>query len=104
MDFEYIEIDTEQVPYRFQIVLGIEWFEMHVRYNELHDYFTVDLFKNGETLVYGEKITYGVPLFSDIYNAKFPGPTIIPLDPSGNERRVTYNNLNKTVFLQVMNK
>lgn len=104
MDFEYIEIDTELVTYRFQITLGVERFEIRVRYNELHDYFTMDLYKDEEALAYGEKLVYGVPLFSEIYDERFPGTEIIPLDASGNENRITYDNLNKTVFLQVMNK
>ncbi|WP_396631577.1 phage baseplate plug protein, partial [Lysinibacillus sp. D4B2_S17] len=54
-------------------------------------------------LVYGEKITYGVPFFSEIYDSRFPAPTIVPLDPSGKETRVSWDNLSETVFLMVEN-
>lgn len=103
MDFEYIEVMKELIPYRFEIELGAELFEMEIRYNERHDFFTIDLMKNDEVLVYGEKVTYGVPLFDDVYDDRFPAPTIIPLDESGQESRVTYENLNNTVFLRLVN-
>lgn len=103
MNFEYIEIEKENIPYRFEIELGAETFEFEIRYNDEGDFFTVDLFKGGEPLVYGEKIVYGIPLFNDFYDQDFPAPTIIPLDESGNESRVTFENLNETVFLVVVN-
>ncbi|MGA4517197.1 phage baseplate plug family protein [Solibacillus silvestris] len=104
MDFEHIAIEKELVPYRFEIELGVEKFELRTRYNELHDYFTLDLLKDDEVLVYGEKLTYGVPLFSEVFDARFPVPTIIPMDEACRETRVSYENLSKTVFLMVVNK
>lgn len=104
MDFEYIAVEKDLVPYRFEIELGVEKYEMRIRYNELHDYFTIDLLKDDEVLVYGEKITYGVPLFSEIYDSRFPAPTIVPLDESGRETRVGWGNLSETVFLMVVNR
>lgn len=104
MEFEYIEVEKENLPYQCEMELGSELFELEFRYNELHDFFTIDLFKNEEVLVYGEKIVYGIPLFSDVYDQRFPAPTIIPSDPSGIESSVTFENLNKTVFLRVVNE
>lgn len=100
---EYIEIEKLLIPYRFEIELGAELFEMEIHYNQIGDYFTVDLYKDGEALVCGEKIVYGEPLFSEIYDHRFPAPTIIPIDESGKEIRVGWDNLNETVFLVVMN-
>lgn len=103
MNFEYIEIEKELIPYRFEIELGAELFETEINYNLQHDFFTLDLYKDDEVLVYGEKITYGVPLFSEVFDSRFPGPTIIPWDESGQEQRVTFENLNETVFLRLVN-
>lgn len=103
MNFEYIEIEKELIPYRFEIELGVELFEMEINYNLGHDFFTIDLYKDEEVLVLGEKITYGVPLFEEVFDSRFPGPTIIPIDESGIEQRVTYENLNDTVFLKLVN-
>jgi hypothetical protein len=100
---EYIEIEKSLIPYRFEIELGAELFEMEIHYNQIGDYFTVDLYRNGEALVYGEKIIYGEPLFSDVYDHRFPAPTIVPSDESNKETRVGWDNLNETVFLVVMN-
>lgn len=103
MNKEYIEIEKALIPYRLEIELGAELFEMEIRYNEIGDYFTVDLIKGNEVLVYGEKIVYGKPLFSEVYDSRYPAPTIIPIDESEQESRVGYDNLNETVFLAVMN-
>lgn len=103
LNFEYIEIEKALIPYRFEVELGAELFLIEIRYNELHDYFTLDLQKDGEVLVYGEKLVYAMPLFSEVFDSRYPAPAIIPLDESGKETRVTYENLNKTVFLKLVN-
>lgn len=101
---EYIPIEKELIPYNFEIELGEELYSLEIRYNDLHDFFTIDLIKDGETLVNGEKIVYGVPLFQDVFDTNFPGPQIIPWDESGIENRVTFQNLNETVFLYLDNE
>ncbi|TQR21794.1 phage baseplate plug family protein [Psychrobacillus vulpis] len=103
MNFEYIEIEKELIPYRFEIELGAELFEMEINYNLQHDFFTVDLYKDDKVLIYGERVTYGVPLFEEVFDSRFPGPTIKPIDESGQEQRVTFENLNETVFLRLVN-
>lgn len=99
---EYIPIFKSEVPYRFEIRLGQEFFEFEVRYNMRHDFFTVDLYKNGEALAYGQKLVYGQPLFEEIRDSRFPAPQLVPYDEAGLESRVTYANLGKTVFLGVV--
>lgn len=103
LNFEYIEIEKALIPYRFEMELGAELFMLEIRYNELRDYFTLDLQKDEEILVHGEKLVYATPLFSEVFDNRFPAPTIIPIDPSGKETRVTFENLNKTVFLKLVN-
>jgi len=98
----YIPIQKNQVPYRFEILLGAETFEIEVRYNADFDFFTIDLYKDGEVLVYGEKLVYGVPLFTDVFDQRFPVLQLVPKDDAGLEERVGYSNLGETVFLQVV--
>jgi len=98
----YIPIQKNQVPYRFEILLGAEPFEIEVRYNADFDFFTLDLYKDGEALVYGEKLVYGVPLFVDVFDQRFPVLQLVPRDDAGLEERVGYSNLGETVFLQVV--
>jgi hypothetical protein len=98
----YIPINKNQVPYRFEIALGVELFTIEVRYNADFDFFTLDCFKGSEVLVYGEKIVYGVPLFVDVLDQRFPVLQIVPIDNAGAEERVGYDNIGQTVFLQVV--
>lgn len=98
----YVPIQKNQTPYRFEITLGAELFTFEVRYNADFDFFTVDLSKDGEVLVYGEKLVYGVPLFVDVFDQRYPVLQLVPYDDAENETRVTYDNLDKTVFLQVV--
>lgn len=103
MEREYIEIEKELIPYQFEIELEEEIFTFDIRYNENHDFFTIDLYKGEELLCAGEKLVYGEPLFDRIHTPVFPAPTIVPLDPSNHENRITWDNLNETVFLIIDN-
>lgn len=99
---DYIEIEKEQMPYKFNVVLGSEEFNLEFKYNEMTDLFTCTLSKNDEVLVYDEPLIYGTKLFSDVYNADaFPCLDIVPYDESGQSNTVTYDNMGVTVFLTV---
>lgn len=98
---EYIEIDKESIPYSFEIELGEEVFEIEVNYNESGDFFTVDLFKNGYALVLGEKLILNTPLFNNKVSIELPKVTLIPIDRAGLSSRITWENMNETVFLYV---
>lgn len=104
MKKDRILITKELIPYSFNILLADELFIITVNYNEKHDFFTVMLEKDGETICNGEPIIYGVPLFQDIYQSgKYPAIDIIPIDESGNQNTITLKNFNETVFLTVDN-
>lgn len=96
-----LPIDKERIPYQFEIELdgGIFVFEVH--YNGEHDFFTVDVYKGNEIIVYGEKVVYGQPLFGAYTDTRLPSQPIVPLDLSGRENRVTYENLGESVFLYI---
>ena len=94
-----IDIFKNDIPYRFEIVLG-ELFEFEVNYNTQYDYFTLDLLKDGEVVIQGEKILYGKELFSNYPHIDAPRG-ITPKDLAGIENRVTFNNLGEMVFLVV---
>lgn len=97
-----IEINKELIPYSFDILLAAEWYTFEIHYNEIADQFTVTLSKDDEVLVFGEPIVYGVPLFTDLYQSGiYPPLEITPLDESGQETEVNWNNLNETVFLTI---
>ncbi|MBH5316701.1 hypothetical protein I6N90_02615 [Paenibacillus sp. GSMTC-2017] len=95
----YIAIEKNLVPYRFDMGIDNELFTFEIHYNSEFDFFTVDLERNGETLVVGEKMVYGVQLFGDVLDNRFPKTAIIPYDESGNAQEVTWNTLSDSVFL-----
>lgn len=97
-----IEIEKELLPYSFEIDLKAAAFEMEFMYNSQCGIFTVTLSKEGEILVSGEPVIYGVPLFQDVYiPGVFPILKIVPIDESGIENKITYDNFNVTVFLTI---
>lgn len=110
---EYINIDKSQVPYAFDIVLLGVTYTFDVKYNNVSDFFTIDLYKQGTIVEYGCKMVYGKPLFDTITKTEnnhtsiitktldYPQITILPYDLSEKETRVTYDNLGTTVFLYV---
>lgn len=99
---EYIEIDKNEIPYAFEVELAGEIFEIEVNYNETFDFFTIDLFKEGDPLVTGEKLILNRPLFRNRVHIDLPKAAIIPMDRSQQETRITYENLNETVFLFII--
>ncbi|CAH1190294.1 hypothetical protein PAECIP111893_00261 [Paenibacillus plantiphilus] len=98
---EYIDIEKELIPYRFDISLAEEMFTFEVHYNADHDFFTLDLERDGEVIAVGEKLVYGMPLFIDTWDRRYPGVTLIPLDESGIYSAVTWDTLSKSVFLYI---
>lgn len=97
-----IEIEKAMIPYSFDILLAAEWFNLEINYNKTYDIFTVTLAKGNEVLVHNEPIMYGMPLFADLYQSgKYPMLDIVAWDESGQEKAVTWDNFNETVFLTI---
>ena len=97
---EYIDIDTNKVPYRFDIKLWDRTFILTVKYNVQGGFFTVDLeTTQGEVLAYGAIVRYGRPLFGSIEDDRFPLPVIIPWSFSPGVNAVTFENFGKDVKL-----
>lgn len=100
---EYIDIEKDLIPYTFTISLAKELFEFRIDYNSTADMFTVSVSRNGVELCAGEPIIYGQVLFGDLVNrGNFPKVTIVPIDESGECNAVTFDNLSRTVFLQIV--
>lgn len=99
---KYINIEKEKIPYEFDIVLQGETFRFKVNYNSLKDFFTIDLYKNEEVIVLGEKLVYGKPLFLSCLHKDIPNINIIPYDLSQQTDRITFDNFNEQVFLYLV--
>lgn len=101
---DVLEINKDILPYECSILLAGEQFGLKFNYNATADLFTVDLYRDGELICAGEPIIYGLPLWGDVYKAAtFPAVDIIPLDPSGENNVVTFDNLGDTVLLIIDN-
>lgn len=99
---EYIEIERDEIPYSFEILLDVETYILEFMWNERQGIFTVSLYDIDENpLVYNEPIVYGQELFKDVRDLNFPIEKIIPLDPAGKETEVTYDNFGTTVLLVI---
>lgn len=105
---EIIPIEKDNIPEYFSITLGTETFILSFAYNNVGDFFTVSLLRPSESgvdeeIIMGEKLVINKPLWSDFTNVGLPGPQLIPLDLSGNTKRITWENFGVTVFLYVNN-
>lgn len=98
----YIELDPKEIPVVFDISLAEDDYTMGINYNQIYDFFTVDLWDSeGVVIVLGEKIILNGPLFESIVDERLPGPSIVPYDESGIAQEVTLENFYKTVFLTI---
>lgn len=99
---DYIDFDYTQVPIQFAIDLEGDTYILGVNYNKTGDCYTVDLWDgSGDVIILGEKLILGVPLFSQLVDERVPVTSIVPMDESGKETRVSQNNFGKTVFLYI---
>lgn len=96
---QYIEIEKANIPYEFDITFNNKTYTFLINYNAEHDYFTIDLYRNGGLIVAGEKIVYGRVLFSSCFHLDVPQVAILPYDIAGKETRVSWSNFNETVYL-----
>lgn len=96
-----VTIDTEEIPYQFLMEFGGDMFEFTLKYNAFADIFTLDVSIDGEDIVYGVPINYGVPVFSESADERLQAIKIKAYDVAGQENRVTFENINETVFLYV---
>lgn len=92
-------IDKTQLPSTFTFEDGNKSFYITMYYRELTDNFYITLSDiNGVTLVAGEKVVYGEPLFK-VTDPRLPSTTYIPLDESGQSKEVNFSTFGVTVFI-----
>ncbi len=96
----YLPISKERVPYRAQFRIDGRAYDFHIRYNYYGDYFTLDLYSQGELIIAGEKVLYGKALF-DTYRAdvRFPKQAIIPISLSTKDNRAGWQEVSESTFL-----
>lgn len=98
----YLDIEKDLLPLVFEIELDDNIFNMEVYYNERFDYFTIDLYLEDEPVIFGEKLTLDSPLFDVISYKELLNTKLIPTDPADLNTRITFDNFNEQVFVEVL--
>lgn len=106
---EFIDIDKDCIPLSFLVKLTDHTYRMTFRYNEVGDFFTVDLETvsggSGNPLVYGEVLRYGKPLFEAFNDERYPLPVLCPLCLTGDEiSEITWDNFGTQVRLYLFDR
>ncbi|UHR03256.1 hypothetical protein LV469_02910 [Peptoniphilus sp. GNH] len=99
---KFINIDKNQIPYEFEIVLDNSTFQLELNYNSVGDFFTVSVKKDHVKIVDSYKVVYNVELFENLKYLGVPKVVIKPFDTTGIANKVDYDNLNEDVFLYVL--
>lgn len=105
--YDIVNFDKTELPERFEIDFYEQTVVLQFDYNATGDFFTVHLYKiggDGEDVpvVLGEKLVLGRPLWENIPRFDIPAPTLIPLDIGMEADCVTYENMNESVFLYIL--
>ena len=105
--YDVIPFDKNELPERFEIDFYQQTSILEFNYNETGDFFTVDLYKTGDDgedvpIVLGEKLVLGRPLWETVPRDDIPAPMLMPLDIGRKATRVSYDNMNVSVFLYIV--
>ena len=96
-----INIDKNKIPYFFDIRLNKTTYTFEFHYNAVHDFFTVGINDStGDVLIAGEKLVLNKPLLNAHGYLNFI--QITPVNTTGRETRITWENFNESVFLEVV--
>lgn len=102
---EYLKIEKENIPYSFTYDYKGNIFEFVIRYNELNDFFTADLYLQEadykKPIVVGEKIMLSQVLFKNLSYLNLDLPRLIPYDFSENSKRAGYDEMD-SIYLVVV--
>lgn len=102
MPRDRIPVNKDIMPYSYEIQLGEQVFSLEFNYNSRRDLFSCNLYRDGELICAGERLTYARTLFEDVYVIPtYPPITLVPLDESGTTNKVNWENLDVTVFVTV---
>lgn len=96
------DLNLENLPMMFDTDFGNYNCTMQINYNDVGDFYTVDLFDvNNNPVILGEKLVYGKRLWSGYTNPDLPIVDLVPLDESGRTTVCNKETFGKTVFLYI---
>lgn len=79
----YIPIDKEDLPDIFEIELAGDVFTLRVDYNQVADYYTITIQKDGVTLLSQEPLLLNNLVGADIPNTSLPKVDLRTMDETG---------------------
>lgn len=96
----YVPIDVDDLPESFDYDLDGETYIIKIDYNEQNDFFTAGIATDDEKwIVQSYKMILGQPLFANIIDDRLPTTSLVPMDESNQETRISITNFGDTVFL-----
>lgn len=96
----HIDFDVDDLPETFEQDLDGTTYLVSLRYNDEGDFFVFSLMEDDETPIASEKLILNQPLFENLpYGARLPATPLVPMDESGQAKRVSIDNFGITVFL-----
>jgi hypothetical protein len=94
------ELDYEDIPFVFETAFGNQNIYIGINYNEVGNFYTVDLFDSDyQPVIMGEQLVYGKCLWRHSIDSRVPAVDLIPLDESGKDTEITPETFGKTIFL-----
>ena len=108
---QVLPIERDLIPYNFDIVLSNTTYTIGINYNSINEQLTANLSRDGTTIISGEKITYGIPMFEAVSHdlngnkdERFFNEILLPYDFSGESTTVTFDNIQNQVFIWIMER
>lgn len=105
MALTYIDIDTNLIPYSFDIPLtnyGIKkTYTFSIKYNDVNKFFSIDIKDEISVIALGVKLCYNNYIFNKLRDSRLPDDIIVPYDVSKRATEITIDNFNKNVKLYI---
>lgn len=96
----YIDFDVDDLPETFEQDLDGTTYLISLTYNDEGDFFVLTLMEDDETPIVSEKLILNQPLFQELPpDERLPTTPLVPMDESGQAKRVSIDNFMDTVFL-----
>ena len=96
----YITFDVDDLPETFEQDLDGTTYLISLAYNDEGDFFVFTLMEDDETPIVSEKLILNQPLFQALPpDQRLPTTPLVPMDESGQAKRVSIDNFMDTVFL-----
>lgn len=99
---DQIEIDRDSIPYSFDLDIEEVSFTFGIKYNDVSGLFSVSLSTiDGTKIVDDDPLILNQPLFYGRTDPKLPVWSIVPMDESGQETEITWDNFGTSVLLLI---